>query len=106
MVSFPGGGGTICHGMCSLIMKFVWGGFTIEGEALAYGIVSPLDCTGEVLPWDLFRGYVCHMVFLKGQLLPYGILSGGGGGEFPCDTGVIGYNVPLARLSGGHLGLG
>ena len=52
--------GTICHGNCSLIMKFVCvgggGRFTIEGEALPYGIVP-----GEVLPWDFFRGKVCHM---------------------------------------------
>ena len=42
-------GGTICHGICSLIMKSVW------GEALLYGIVSHL---WEVLPWDFFRGKV------------------------------------------------
>ena len=33
------------------------GRFTIEGEALPYGIVSPL--------WDFFGGTVCHMVFLR-----------------------------------------
>ena len=36
---------------------------------------------GEVLPWDFFRGRVCHMVFLQGERLSYGILSGGGGVE-------------------------
>ena len=34
---------------------------------------------GEVLPLDFFRGKVCHMVFLQGGRLPYGIISGGGG---------------------------
>ena len=38
---------------------------------------------GEVLPLDFFRGKVCHMVFLKGERLPYGILWGGGGGRIP-----------------------
>ena len=45
----------------------------------------------EVLPWDFFRGKVCHMAFLQGERLPYGIISGGGGGlggEFPCDTDI------------------
>ena len=32
---------------------------------------------GEVLPWDFFRGKVCYMVFLHGERLPYGIISGG-----------------------------
>ena len=55
---------------------------TIEGEALPYDIV-PL-----VLAWNVFRGKVCHMVFIQGERLPYGIVSGGGGG-FPCDTGAV-----------------
>ena len=49
------------------------GRFTIEGEALPYSISPP----GEVLPRDLFRGKVCHMVFLQGERLSYGIISGG-----------------------------
>ena len=50
----------------------------------------------KVLPWDFFRGKVCHMLFPKGELLPHGIISGGGGlggggggGGFPCDTGNV-----------------
>ena len=174
-------GGTICHDICSLIMKFVWGKIYIKGEALPYGIVSPLGkfchgissvgrfailyystlgkfchgisygipswgtfavwyhfrgdnlpwylfphheiCvgedlhkggsitiwyyfpSGEVLPWDFFQGKVCHMVFLQGERLPYGIISGcvcgggGRGGEFPCDTGVIGSDIPWLDFS-------
>ena len=30
---------------------------------------------GEVRPWDFFRGKVCHIVFLNGERLPYGIIS-------------------------------
>ena len=78
--------GTISHGICSLIMKFVWGEIYHRGETLPYGIVRPPP--GEVLPLDFFRGKVCHMVFLQGGRLPNGIISGGGGG-FPCDTGVL-----------------
>ena len=33
---------------------------------------------GEVLIWDLFRGKVCHIVFLQEEGLPYGIISGRG----------------------------
>ena len=66
-------GGTICHGICSLIMKFVceWGRFTMEVEALPYGIVSPLGkfCHGIssggrffFVIWYSFWGNVCHMV--------------------------------------------
>ena len=61
--------GTISHGICSLIMKFVCGGggeqIYHRGETLPYGIVPP---PGEVLPWDFFRGKVCHMVFLQGDV--------------------------------------
>ena len=55
----------------SLIMKFVCGEIYLRGETLPYGIVFP---PGEVLPLDFFRGKVCHII------LPYGIISGGGGG--------------------------
>ena len=57
--------GTICHGICSLIMKFVWvgGRFIIEGEALPYGIVPPWGSSA--------------MGFIPGEGLPYGIPSGG-----------------------------
>ena len=73
--------GTISHGICSLIMKFVWGEIYHKGETLPYGIDPP----GEVLPLDFFRGKVCHMVFLQGGRLPNGIISGGGvgGGRIP-----------------------
>ena len=72
-------------------MKFVCGGgggFTVEGEALPYGIVSPL-------------GKFCHGIS-SWEGLPHGIPSGGTfaisynfrgwgllGGEFPCDTGNV-----------------
>ena len=46
------------------------------GGGLPHGITPP-PC--EVLPWDFFRGKLCHMVFLHGERLPYGIISGGGG---------------------------
>ena len=53
----PGGGGGVCH-----------------------MVLSP---PGEVLLWDFFRGKVCHKVFLHGERLPYGIISGGGGDNLP-----------------------
>ena len=60
MVLFPGGGGgDNLPWYFSLIVKFVWGG----GEALPYGIVSPM-------------GKFCHGI-LPGGGLPYGIPSGG-----------------------------
>ena len=66
----------------------VGGRFTIEGEALPYGIVYPLgkfchgiSFGGRFVIWYSFRGNVCHMVSFPG----------GGeffrGEEFPCDTG-------------------
>ena len=72
-----------------------WRRFATEGEGLPYGIISPWGSSakgflsgaeglpfgifppGEVLLCDFFRGKVCHMVFLHGKCLPYGILSGG-----------------------------
>ena len=88
--NFRGGGDNQAgHGICSLIMRF-----TIDGEALPYGIVPPPPLMGkfcygigflprEGLPY----------VFLQGERLPYGNTSGGGaeifrGKEFPCDTGI------------------
>ena len=53
------------------------GRFTIDGGSFTIWYCFP---PGEVLPWDLFRGKVCHMVFLQGESLLYGIISGGGGG--------------------------
>ena len=50
--------------------------FTIEGKLYHMVLFSPR----EALPWDFFREKVCHMVFLQGKRLPYGIISGGGGG--------------------------
>ena len=55
----------ICHGICPLIMQFAWG-------ELYHMVLFP---PGEVLPCD-FRGKVCHMVFLHGERLPCGIISG------------------------------
>ena len=61
--------GTISHGICSLIMKFVWGGIYHRGETLPYGIVSPLEkfchwisSGGRFAIWYAFRGDDCHMV--------------------------------------------
>ena len=77
--------GTISHGICSLIMKFVWGEIYHRGETLPYGIVSSLwkfchwISSGEGLPYGI----------PSGGRLPYGIISGGGGGGFPCDTGML-----------------
>ena len=39
-------------------------------------MVLPPPPPGEVLPWHLFRGKVCYVVFLQGEHLPYGIISG------------------------------
>ena len=39
-------------------------------------VLSPPPPPGEVLIWDFFRG----KVYLHGVRLPYGIISGGGGG--------------------------
>ena len=64
---FPYGiisGGTICHGICSLIMTFVCGGGEFYHMAL-----SPPPPRGS-----------SAMGFLPGEGLPYGIISGGGGG--------------------------
>ena len=56
-----GGGGEIYH----------------RGESFTIWYCFP---PGEVLSWDFFRGKVYHMVFLQGERLPYGIISGEGGG--------------------------
>ena len=61
-------GGTIRHGICSLIMKFVCGGggggeIYHRGGALPYGSVSLWGSSA--------------MVFLQGERLQNGILSGG-----------------------------
>ena len=56
MVFLPGEGlpygiisaGTISHGICSLIMKCVWGEIYDREETLPYGIVSPL---GKFCHW-------------------------------------------------------
>ena len=57
----------ICHRGGSSAMGFLPGG------RLAIWYYFP----GEVLLWDFFRGKVCHMVFLQGERLPYGIISAG-----------------------------
>ena len=61
--------GTISHGICPLIMKFVWGEIYHRGETLPYGIVFPLEkfchwiySGGRFSIWYSFRGDVCHMV--------------------------------------------
>ena len=78
-------------------MEFVLEEICHRGEGLPYGIIPPpgkfchgissggggggchmvLFPPGEVLLWDFFRGKVYHMVFLHGERLPYGIISGG-----------------------------
>ena len=72
---FPYGiisGVIICHGSCSLIMEFVW------GEAYHMVLFPRPPPPLSVLPCDFFQ--VCHMVFLQGERLPYGMISGRGGG--------------------------
>ena len=64
------------------------------GEALPYGIVPPL---GKFCPWDLFRGKVCHMVFLQGESLLYGTISGGGGNNSHVTPGC--HRIRLIRHS-------
>ena len=60
-------------------MKFVWGEIYHRGETLPYGIVPPPPL-GKLCHWISSGGKVCHMVFRQGGRLPYGIISGGGGG--------------------------
>ena len=80
----------ICHRGGSSAMGFLPG-----GGGLPYGIIPPWGSSamgflpggeachmvlfppGEVLLWDFFRGKVCHMMFLHGERLPYGIISAG-----------------------------
>ena len=46
---------------------------------MPYGIIPPWGSSAM----GFFRGKVCHMVFLQGERLLYGIISGGRGGGAP-----------------------
>ena len=69
--------GTISHLFPYYEICVGGGRFTIEGKLYHMLLFLP---PGEVMPLDFFRGKVCHMVFRQGGRLPYGIISGGGGG--------------------------